>query len=101
MEEARDVYLKALEYDPENVSSHWGLYLVFKDLKEQELAIKHLNLHAEYKPDDNAKDIAFAKARNQYPAANRAAEAVVIYELKPAPGSKNGKSEPSGNRRTE
>jgi tetratricopeptide (TPR) repeat protein len=92
MHEARDIYLKALDYDPENVTSHWGLFLVFKDLGEQELAAKHLKLHAQYKPDDNAKDEAFARARKKYPAANKAAEAVVIYELKPMPGSKDEKS---------
>ena len=99
MKEARDIYLKALDLDPENVSTHWGLYLVFSDLDEQELAAEHLKLHAKYKPDDNAKDEAFAKARKKYPAANKAAEAVVIYELKPAPWSKDGES--PGNRRTE
>jgi len=93
MKEARDTYLKALELDPENVTAHWGLYLVFKDLNEQELAIKHLNLHGKYKIDDNAKDEAFAKARKRYPAANKAAEAIVIYELKPPKGEKtNGES---------
>jgi len=99
MEEARDIYLKALELDPENVSSHWGLYLVFKDLDKQELAAEHLKLHAKYKPDDNAEDEAFAGARKKYPAANKAAEAVVIYELNPTQWSKDGES--SGNRRTE
>lgn len=97
MNEARDIYLKALDLDPENVTSHWGLYLVFKDLNEQELAAKHLKLHAKYKIDDNAKDEAFAKARKKYPAANKAAEAVVIYDLKSTQWSKNGES--SGNRR--
>jgi tetratricopeptide (TPR) repeat protein len=89
MGEARDIYLKALDLDPENVTSHWGLYLVFKNLDEQELAAKHLKLHAKYKTDDNAKDEAFAKARKKYPAANKAAEAVVIYELKPTQWSKD------------
>jgi tetratricopeptide (TPR) repeat protein len=92
MNEARDIYLKALDLDPENVSSHWGLYLVFKDLDEQELAENHLRLHGKYKTDDNARDEAFARARKKYPAANKAAEAVVIYELKPTLWSKNGKS---------
>ena len=90
MIEARDIYLKASAHDPENMSTHWGLYQVFRDLNEQELATKHLKLHAKYKPDDNAKDEAFAKARKKYPAANRAAEAVVIYELTPTQWSKDG-----------
>ena len=90
MKEARDFYLKALDLDPENVSSHWGLYLVYKDLNEQDLAAKHLELHGKYKLDDNAKDEAFAKARKNYPAANKAAEAIVIYDLKPPRGVTNG-----------
>jgi hypothetical protein len=87
MNEARDIYLKALDIDPENVSSHWGLYLMFRDMNEQDLAAKHLELHGKYKIDDNAKDEAFAKARKKYPAANKAAEAVVIYELKAPDGA--------------
>ena len=79
--EARDLFLKALEYDPENGPSHWGLYQVFKDMNQKESAEKHFRLHAKYKPDDNARDSAFAKARIKYPAANRAAEAIVIYDL--------------------
>ncbi len=34
-----------------------------------------------YKPDDNAADIAIPKARQKYPAADHAAERVVIYDL--------------------
>ncbi len=34
-----------------------------------------------YKPDDNAADRAVRLAREKYPAANHAAEAVVIYPL--------------------
>jgi len=67
-------------------------------MDEQEAAAIHLELHAKYKIDDNAKDEAFAKARKKYPAANKAAEAVVIYELKPTQGSKDGES--SRDRRT-
>lgn len=81
MTESRDSFLSALSYDPENVTAHWGLYQVFRSLNQQDLAMKHLKLHAKYKPDDNAKDEAFAKARKKYPAANTAAEAVVIYDL--------------------
>ncbi len=37
--------------------------------------------HAKYKPDDNARDRAVALARQRYPAANHAAEPVVVYDL--------------------
>jgi hypothetical protein len=85
LHEARDVYQAALALDPENAQAHWGLSLVYRDLGEQALAQKHQSLHSTYKVDDNAKDHAVAEARRRYPAANKAAEAVTIYELTPSP----------------
>jgi hypothetical protein len=41
----------------------------------------HEQLHLRYKPDDNAQGRAERLARQRYPAANHAAEAVVIYSL--------------------
>jgi tetratricopeptide (TPR) repeat protein len=81
LREAADYYNKALAYDPENVTAHYGLKLVYVDLGDTESAKKHAELHAKYKPDDNARDYAIAQARMKYPAANKAAEAVVIYDL--------------------
>lgn len=78
---ARDYYNQALVYDPENLAAHWGLRLVYQDLGESNKAEEHEQLHGVYKPDDNARDTAFANARQKYPAANKAAEAVVIYDL--------------------
>ncbi|HAB99308.1 MAG TPA: hypothetical protein DCE71_05755 [Parachlamydiales bacterium] len=37
--------------------------------------------HARYKPDDNARDRAVTIARQRYPAANHAAEAIVLHDL--------------------
>ena len=54
---------------------------LYSDLGEPEKALEHETLHAKYKPDDNARDRAIAQARIKYPAANHAAEAVVIYDL--------------------
>jgi hypothetical protein len=78
---ARDWFLKALSYDPENLSAHWGLKLVYGDLGDVEGERRHAALHAYYKPDDNARDYAVARARRRYPAANTASEAVVLYDL--------------------
>ena len=78
---ARDAFLQALSYDPENLAAHWGLKLVYTDLGDAEKAREHAALHAYYKPDDNARDRAVARARRTYPAADRASEAVVIYDL--------------------
>ncbi|NND60138.1 MAG: hypothetical protein HKN49_07700, partial [Gammaproteobacteria bacterium] len=44
-------------------------------------AERHRQLHAKYKPDDNARDRAIAIARRNDRNANHAADAVVIYDL--------------------
>jgi len=78
---ARDRFLEVLDYDPENLGAHWGLRQVFADLGDSEKEREHAARHAYYKPDDNALDYAVAQARLRYPAANKASEAVVIYDL--------------------
>lgn len=72
---------QALLYDPEDASAHYNLKLIYTDLDDHERADAHGRLHARYKDDDNARDKAIAAARRRYPAANHAAEAVVIYDL--------------------
>jgi hypothetical protein len=72
---------RTLAADSENVTAHYNLHLLFADLGEQEQAAEHLRLHTRFKPDDNAADRAVQLARQKYPAANHAAEAVVIYPL--------------------
>lgn len=79
--EAREVFHKALEYDPENLAAHWGLKQIYRELDDPENERTHAELHATYKPDDNARDHAVTRARLEYPAANLAAESVVIYDL--------------------
>jgi len=81
MREAEAWYLKALALDTENLTAHWGLKQVYRDLGDEVNERKHGELHLYYKPDDNARDYAVAQARIRYPAANHAAEAVVIYDL--------------------
>ena len=77
---------QALGYDPENVAAHYELMQILTLLGESERADQHAALHAVYRPDDNARDRAISQARIKYPAANKAAEAVVIYDLN-RPGS--------------
>ncbi len=72
---------KALALDPENAAAHHNLGLIYAQLGEADEAEKHRNLHAKYKPDDNARDVAIATARRKSHAANHAAEAIVIYDL--------------------
>lgn len=81
LDEAKALFDKALEFDPENVTAHYNLALIYADLGELKKAEEHRMHHAMYKPNDNASDRAIAAARIRYPAANHAAEAVVIYDL--------------------
>ena len=78
---AIEAFEATLDIDPENVTAHHNLYLLYRQLDEAELAESHRLLHAKYKVDDNARDVAVAKARASDPAANHAAEAIVIYDL--------------------
>jgi hypothetical protein len=83
LREAADVFEASLLLDPEGMPAHFGLMQVLRDLGDEAGAARHEALHAKYKPDDNARDNAIAEARKRYPAANRAAESVVIYDLSP------------------
>ncbi len=81
LREAVGWHQRALALDPENMDAHYGLSLLFEDLGESAQAAHHRAEHARYKPDDNASDRAITLARARYPAADRAAEAVVLYDL--------------------
>ncbi|MCB9853505.1 MAG: tetratricopeptide repeat protein [Phycisphaerales bacterium] len=81
LDEAKALFDLALHYDPENVTAHYNLALIYAELGDTTKAAEHRALHATYKPDDNARDRAIAAARMKYPAANHAAEAVAIYDL--------------------
>ena len=81
LNEARESFESALVIDPENVTAHYNLGLIYGQLGDREGAERHQELHAKYKPDDNARDRAIAAARRADPAADHAAEAIVIYDL--------------------
>ncbi|MCP3982024.1 MAG: hypothetical protein GY716_22190 [bacterium] len=82
LQRAIEPFERVLELDPENVTAHYNLKLIHADLGDDAAADRHAQAHSRYKPDDNARDRAIAEARRRYPAANRAAEAVVIYDLR-------------------
>lgn len=84
LREAVEWHQRALVQDPENVDAHYGLALLFEDLGQADRAAHHRAEHARYKPDDNAADRAVTAARQRYPAADAAADAVVIYDLRRA-----------------
>ena len=79
--QARDVFLSTLQQDPENVTAHFNLDLIYKQLDEPEKAAEHFDLYQTYKPDDNSHDSAIAAQRASNPAADHAAEAIAIYDL--------------------
>ncbi len=83
-----DTFGRTLAIDSENVTAHYNLALLYQFLGDEESAERHRELHQRYKPDDNITERAIPLARRQYPAANHAAEALVIYPLQrpAAPG---------------
>jgi tetratricopeptide (TPR) repeat protein len=82
--EAVGWFERTLQIDSENVTAHYNLALLYAQLGDKGQAAEHQQLHARYKPDDNARDHAQAAARRRYPAGNHAAEPLVIYPLNPA-----------------
>ena len=81
LEEAARQFEKTLALDSENVAAHYNLQLIYGQLGDAVKSEEHRTLHERYKLDDNAADRAVARARERYPAANFAAEALVIYSL--------------------
>lgn len=74
---------KTLTVDSENLTAHYNLQLLQAEIGNTERSKHHQQQHERYKPDDNATGRAVRLAREKYPAANHAAEAVVIYQLLP------------------
>jgi hypothetical protein len=81
MNESIKQFDRVLAIDSENMNAHYNLGLIYSALGNKELEEKHKKLHLRYKPDDNAQGLAVRLAREKYPAANSAAEALVIYPL--------------------
>jgi len=70
-----------LALDPENVTAHYNLARVYRLTQQPERAHYHAERHQQYRVDDNARDRAVATARRNNPAADHAADPVVIYDL--------------------
>lgn len=83
-EAAVATFQKTLAIDSEDVMAHHNLQLLYADLGDETKAKQHEELHLRYKPDDTAQGQAVRLARERYPAANHAAEAVVKYPLQRA-----------------
>lgn len=74
-------FQQVLEIDSENVTAHANLAEIYGLIGDTEQEQYHRTLHTRYKPDDNAAEVAIPAARRRYPAANHAAEALVIYDM--------------------
>lgn len=78
---ARAEFLKVLEIDSENLMAHANLVTLYERMGDEENAEIHRKANLKFKPDDNASNLARRPARQKYPAANKAAEALVIYSM--------------------
>ena len=74
-------YKKTLALDSENVAAHYNLEQLYRQLGDEKLADQHGRLHMKYKGDDSIQGVVIGKARAKYPAADHAAEAIVLYPL--------------------
>jgi tetratricopeptide (TPR) repeat protein len=78
---AAAAFQKTLALDSENVTAHYSLSLIYKQLGDEAKAAYHRREHEKYLPDYNAQDRAISIARRANPAADHAAQATVIYPL--------------------
>lgn len=81
MKKAVEQFEKTLSIDSENLTAHYNLSLIHAQLGNSEKAEFHRAEHLKYKPDDNARDRAIAIHRRNHPAADHAAQAIVLYPL--------------------
>lgn len=84
LQEAVEIFRRTLAIDSENVDAHHNLSQLYSQLDNKHKAAEHQLLHEKYKIDDTARGEAVSIARQKYPAANFAAEALVIYDLQRA-----------------
>jgi len=81
LERSRDWFLRTLETEPEDLTAHHNLALVYAALGDTAAAERHRELHEKYRPDDHAIERAVAAHRSRNPAADHAAAAIAIYDL--------------------
>ncbi|MDB5388220.1 MAG: response regulator aspartate phosphatase rapC [Planctomycetaceae bacterium] len=85
LREASEEFVTTLKLDPENVTAHYNLGLLFSRLGDASRAGEHSQLHARYKTDDTAPAVPHQIARRGNAAANRSSEGIVIYPLHATP----------------
>ncbi len=72
---------RTLAIDTENVTAHYALSLIHGELGDQTRAATHREAHLRYTADEQSRGRVIAIHRAANPAANHAAQSVVIYEL--------------------
>jgi len=82
LERAREAFKRTLKLDSENRTAHHNLYQILARLGDAEESRRHLKLFERYRPDNNARDRAHKLHRERHPAANKAAQSIVIYTLR-------------------
>lgn len=78
---AQEAVTEALALDPEHIQAWYMRMQLAAAQGDADLEAKARANYLKYKPDDNATDRALRLAREKDPAANAAAEAIVIYDL--------------------
>jgi Tfp pilus assembly protein PilF len=73
---------QVLAIDPEDRDAHYLLDKCYRQLGDTKKADEHLAVYNIYAIDNNVRDYANLKFRMAHPWANRAAQAVVIYDLR-------------------
>jgi tetratricopeptide (TPR) repeat protein len=81
LRQAVEQFERTLALDSENVSAHYNLALLHRQLGDETREQEHRKLHERFRPDDNARDRAIELARRRDPAADRAAQSITIYSL--------------------
>jgi tetratricopeptide (TPR) repeat protein len=81
LQQAIDTFQQTLAIDSENAPAHYNLERAYRQLGNEEQAEHHGRMHLKYKGDDSIQGEVIGKARMKYPAADHAAEALVIYPL--------------------
>jgi hypothetical protein len=82
LRDARDCFHRALALNPELLPAHYNLERIARELGDEDEAARELVAYQRYHPDDNARDLAITAARRRDAAANHAAEAIVVYDLR-------------------
>ncbi len=87
LRDAAAAFERTLAIDMENVTAHYALNLVYGELGDQARATAHREAHLRYTADEQSRSRVMAIHRAANPAANHAAQAIVIYDLQRPAGT--------------